>query len=289
MDEFCMHGRLSTQDRSLRAFNSPAFNPLRGQPILESTAEDFLRLMKERGPSLIHYLRRLHNLALNLGWLLWPILNKASWPKPQHFGKRAITEHEYRCIIKAERNQERRQYYELLWETGATQMDAARLTAENIDWEAMTLTYQRQKLREDSEPCVLRIGPRLTSILKALPKFGSLFPSPFQNWKQGKSSGVPAALSSDSHQRHHASQFSILVGRASIHRRISRIMGAVGGLVAIRIKPEPFVKEYKISVKLPVCESHKQSKTLKPIYIDYKKYRITIPVNREFMKQWKKA
>jgi hypothetical protein len=69
MDEFSTHGRASTQERSLRAFKSQAFDPIRNQPILESTAEDFLKLMKGRGPALIHYLRRLHNLALNLGWL----------------------------------------------------------------------------------------------------------------------------------------------------------------------------------------------------------------------------
>jgi integrase len=87
-----------------------------------------------------------------------------------------MTQSEYCLIIKAEHNDERRRYYELLWEIGSAQMDAAHLTAENIDWPTMTLSYQRQKLREENEPCVLRIGPKLAAILKSLPQSGPLFP-----------------------------------------------------------------------------------------------------------------
>ncbi len=177
MDEYCTHGRDSTQDRSLRAFKSPSFDAIRNQPIVDTTPEVFLSMMRNGGSALVHYLRRLHNLALNLGWLPWPVLHKAAWPKPQFGGKRAITEAEYRAILGSEQNDERRAYYELLWEIGSAQMDAARLTAENIDWSAMTLTYQRMKLREDSEPCMLRIGSKLAGLLQSLPQSGPLFPN----------------------------------------------------------------------------------------------------------------
>jgi hypothetical protein len=70
---------------------------------------------------------------------------------------------------------------------------------------------------------------------------------------------------------------------------ISRLLGAIGGLIAIRFNPEPHVKEYKISVKLPVCESHRESRMLKPISIDYRRYRIAIPAHRDFIQRWKKA
>ena len=92
-----------------------------------------------------------------------------------------------------------------------------------------------------------------------------------------------------------ASKYHVKVGEKNEVKRmdrvgiLSRILGALGGRVFIRIKPEPFIKEYKISVQLPVCESHSASKTLKPIYIDYKRYRMTIPVHREFVRQWKKV
>ena len=176
MDDFCTHGRTSTQDRSHRAFKSPAFDAIRHQPITESTAEEFLKLMRNRGSSVNHYLRRLHNLAINLGWLPWPILHKAAWPKPNHVGKRAVTSKEFEAIIAAENNQERKNYYEILWEIGAAQTDAATLRAEDVDWNAMTLIYQRSKLRTDSEPCVLRVGSKLAAVLKSLPQSGPLFP-----------------------------------------------------------------------------------------------------------------
>ena len=70
---------------------------------------------------------------------------------------------------------------------------------------------------------------------------------------------------------------------------LARLLGVLVGVFVIRIKPEPYVKEYKISVKLPVCGSHRQSRTLRPIYINYNRYRMTIPVHREFIQQWKNA
>jgi len=68
---------------------------------------------------------------------------------------------------------------------------------------------------------------------------------------------------------------------------LARIAAALGGLVAIRIKPEPYQKEWKISVKLPVCDRHRESKMLKPIYVDYDRYRIAIPTHQEFIRRWK--
>jgi hypothetical protein len=52
-------------------------------------------------------------------------------------------------------------YYQLLWEIGSSQSDAAKLTAENIDWKQRTLIYQRQKLAPDSKPAMMGIGASL--------------------------------------------------------------------------------------------------------------------------------
>jgi hypothetical protein len=49
--------------------------------IVETVAEDFLIVMKNRGSSIAHDLRRLQNLAVDLGWLAWPGLAKAAWPR----------------------------------------------------------------------------------------------------------------------------------------------------------------------------------------------------------------
>lgn len=176
MDQYASRGRESTRDRSARAFKGPAFDRLRDRSIVETVAEDFLIVMKDRGPSITHYLRRLQNLALALGWLAWPILSKAAWPKSGSAKKRAITEKEFRAIIASEGSDERRRYYRLLWEIGSAQMDAAMLTAEHINWEEMTLNYSRQKLNDESEPCIIGIGPTMAALLRELPASGPLFP-----------------------------------------------------------------------------------------------------------------
>jgi integrase len=177
MDEMARHGLPTTQQRCARAMGSRAFDPIRDQPLVETTADDFLAICHAHGNSVNHYLRRFHNLALNLGWLAWPVLHKAAWPKIRSQSKRAITQEEHAAIIGSEKNQERRAYYELLYETGAAQTDAANLTATQIDWRAGVLSYRRQKLGPFSEPARLSIGRNLRELLLSLPPAGDLFPT----------------------------------------------------------------------------------------------------------------
>ena len=66
MDQYASRGRDSTRDRSARAFKGAAFDHLRNRVIVQTVAGDFLTVMKNRGPSIPHYLRRLQNLALTL-------------------------------------------------------------------------------------------------------------------------------------------------------------------------------------------------------------------------------
>jgi integrase len=95
-------------------------------------------------------------------------------PKPK---QRAITAEEHGAVIASEKNAERRTYYELLYESGAAQTDAANLTAEDIDWQNGVLVYRRKKLGPFSEPCRLTIGKKLRVLLNALPSSGDLFPN----------------------------------------------------------------------------------------------------------------
>lgn len=177
MEEMERHGLPTTQKRCTRALRSHAYDHIRDKPLAETKAEDFLKICHRSGNSIAHYLRRVHNLALNLGWLAWPILHKAAWPKIRSVSKRAITAEEHAAIIASEKNPERRAYYELLYETGAAQTDAACLTDKNIDWRAGVLTYRRQKLGPLSQPARLTIGKKLREILLALPERGDLFPT----------------------------------------------------------------------------------------------------------------
>src|SRR6266403_5532294 len=177
MDEMATHGIPTTQARCARGFRIKAYHPIRNKPLVQTTGEDLLAIIHANGNCVAHYLRRLHNLAVDLGWLAWPILAKRAWPKIRSQSKRAITAEEHAAVIACEGNDERRAYYELLYETGAAQSDAANLTAEDIDWRNGVLVYRRKKLGPFSEPCRLTIGQRLREIRQALPDCGDLFPT----------------------------------------------------------------------------------------------------------------
>src|SRR5437667_7942067 len=177
MDEMATHGIPSTQVRCARGFRSTAYGPIRSKPIVQTTGEDLLAIIHANGNCVAHYLRRLHNLALDLCWLPWPTLAKRAWPKIRTESKRAIMAEEHAAVIASEKNSERRAYYELLYETGAAQTDAANLTAENIDWTNGVLIYRRKKLGPFSEPCRLTIGKKLRALLSTLSPSGDLFPN----------------------------------------------------------------------------------------------------------------
>src|SRR6266567_7592126 len=177
MDEMATHGIPSTQARCARGFRSKAYDSIRNKPLVQTTGEDLLAVIHANGNCVAHYLRRLHNLALDLGWLPWPILAKRAWPKIRSQSKRAITAEEHAAVIASEKNPERRAYYELLYETGASQTDAANLTTENIHWTNGILVYHRKKLGPHSEPARLTIGRKLKPLLQSLSRSADLFPS----------------------------------------------------------------------------------------------------------------
>lgn len=167
-------GKLSTQARCDRAFRSPSFNSLRDKIIMETTSSDFLMVLSDDKQATNHYLKLLHGSALDLGWLIRPVLTRKCWPKVAAKEKRAITWDEHCRIIAVEKNDERRLYYDLLWETGASQTDAALLSSENVDWSSGTLIYVRGKTRQQA---TIRIGKRLEEILRKLPIEGAFFPN----------------------------------------------------------------------------------------------------------------
>ena len=140
MEQMQTHGKDSTRTRCARAMNSKAFDRLRRTKLMETTAADLLAILNGGKVSVAHYLKRLHNLALSLGWLSVPVLAPRLWPKPVFKSKRGITLAEHQRILAAEKNPERNLFYQLLWEIGSSQSDAANLTADNIDWQTNTLT-----------------------------------------------------------------------------------------------------------------------------------------------------
>lgn len=177
MDEMATHGIPTTKERCARAFRSKAYDQIRAKPLVQTTGSDVLAILHANGNCVGHYLRRLHNLAVDLGWLAWPILAKRAWPQIRSKSMRAITAEEHAAVIATEKNVERKAYYETLWETGAAQTDGANLAAEDIDWKTGVLTYRRQKLGPFSEPARLTLGVKLRALLLSLPRSGPLFPN----------------------------------------------------------------------------------------------------------------
>jgi integrase len=161
------------QDRWTRAAKDPAFESLKPLKLFETTADNFLFVLKQGGVATNVFLRRLHNFALDLDWIPKPILSRKNWP-PIKFGeKRAITESEHKSVVGDERNTETRLYYETLWHLGGSQSDVASLKAEDVDWKNRTIVYQRKKSKTIA---FLRFGTAFEKILKQLPQAGPLFP-----------------------------------------------------------------------------------------------------------------
>jgi hypothetical protein len=178
MDEFISRGgRDSTKNRRERGIRSKPFDIIRHRKLLETTSDELRAVLKAGGVFTNHFLRCLHNLALGLGWLPWPIIPSKLWPVAACKDKRGITKEEHQQIVRNEQNTERRAYYELLWEIGASQSDGAGLTAESIDWKEKTISYIRRKTGELSS---MTIGARLEALLKTLPSQGPLFPKMIQ-------------------------------------------------------------------------------------------------------------
>ena len=69
MAEMSNHGEQATQERCRRDMPSQPFDRIRLKHLVETTAEDFLIVLRSGTSSTNHFLRRLHNLAIGLGWL----------------------------------------------------------------------------------------------------------------------------------------------------------------------------------------------------------------------------
>ncbi|HEV2328204.1 MAG TPA: tyrosine-type recombinase/integrase [Verrucomicrobiae bacterium] len=173
MDEIPKLKQGHTQHRWLTAIKDKALDSIRRMVVLETQAEHFLKVLEQGTVSTNTYLRRIHNFALDMNWLPWPVLPKKRWPEVQFKEKRGITLAEHQTIIAREKNPERKAFYQLAWHLGASQSDLAFLEAENIDWEAKVISYQRQKT---GTVAILRFDEEVAQILQDLPSEGPLFP-----------------------------------------------------------------------------------------------------------------
>ncbi|TAK99858.1 MAG: hypothetical protein EPO07_10505 [Verrucomicrobia bacterium] len=169
-----------TKRRWSVAIEDENFDAIRNLPVVETRPEHFMKVLADGKPSTNVYLRRIHNYALGMEWILKSVLPKLLWPKPEFKKKRGITEAEHRAIVARERNPERRDFYELLWHFGTSQSDAAFLRTEDINWADRTVAYIRRKLaRRDPatvKPALIRFGDEVAELLRRRPQSGLLFP-----------------------------------------------------------------------------------------------------------------
>jgi integrase len=174
MDEMAKTKTGATLHRHHSAMKDAAFDLIRNLPILETQPMHFMRVLERGCVSTNIFLRRLHNFAIGVNWLPWPILAKKGWPKITFKEKRAVRAEEHLKIVADEQNAERRAYYECCWHLGGAKTDVANLTAEDIDWETRIVSFRRKKTGSLS---LIRIGSVLEAVLKSLPRFGPLFPN----------------------------------------------------------------------------------------------------------------
>jgi hypothetical protein len=129
------------------------------------------------GTSTNKWLRIVHNRALDLGWLLSPVLARKAWPPIRTKRMKALTQVQHEKLVATEFDAEFRYYLQMLWETGGSQTDVARLHRDNVDLERWVVTYSRKKLEGRGQGhAAIAIGVPLEQLLKNLPTEGFLFP-----------------------------------------------------------------------------------------------------------------
>jgi len=173
MDEIPKLKKGNTRRRWETAIKDKAFESIRSLVVLETQAEHFLKVLENGSVCTNIYLRRIHNFALDMNWLPWPVLPKKRWPVIKFREKRGITWQEHEAIVAREGNPERKAFYQLAWHLGASQSDLAFLEAENIDWEARVISFVRKKT---GSIALMRFDDETAEVLRSLPTEGPLFP-----------------------------------------------------------------------------------------------------------------
>lgn len=173
IEEIIKLKKAENQLRWIRAAQDRAFDMIRNVLVINTHPELFLRVLEAGTVSTNVFLRRLHNFALDMTWLAWPIILKKQWPPVKYQVKRAITAEEHAKIVARERNPEIKAFYEFCWHLGGSQSDIANLKAEDVDWEHQAISYHRQKT---NQVAILHYGEKVAELLRTLPQQGLLFP-----------------------------------------------------------------------------------------------------------------
>jgi integrase len=161
------------KERWERMDRHPPLTLLWNKVVMETTAEELWSCLNSGTVTTNKFLRIMRNFAVDMEWLLHPLIPNKQWPAVKYAPKRAITPEEHETIIAREENPERRLYYQLAWHTGASQTDLANLTAERVNWDDKYLSFSRKKTKTQVQ---LFFGEKTAAVLRALPSSGPLFP-----------------------------------------------------------------------------------------------------------------
>jgi integrase len=173
MEEIPKLKKGNTRQRWFTAIKDKALDSVRNRVVLETQAEHFLKVLEDGSVSTNIYLRRIHNFALDMNWLPWPVLPKKRWPTIRFKEKRGITWEEHQAILAREPNPERKAFYQLAWHLGASQSDLAALEAGNIDWDSSVISFARRKT---GSVAVMRFDDETAEVFRSLPSSGPIFP-----------------------------------------------------------------------------------------------------------------
>ena len=226
MEELAKTKRGETHERWRRALKDKAFALIRDLPILETQAEHFLKVLNLGKVSTNVFLRRIHNFALDLGWLPWPIIVKRQWPAIEFKEKRAITWEEHCQIVEHEKNPERRAFYQMAWHMGASQSDLAFLEAKDIDWEHHVISFARKKT---GTVAIMRFGEEVVEILRSFPRATNAAPGNICAHRRETRFPPPELRTSARNRREISGQGDQVFTRAGLHHPGGRIRAAVSG------------------------------------------------------------
>jgi integrase len=173
MDEIVKLKHGPTQERYIAAFFDEAFDLIRRIPLLQTHSSQILKVLEVGTVSTNVFLRRVHNFALDMQWLPWPLVPNRQWPKVKFKEKRAITLEEHQRIVAREKNPQWNAFYRMCWHVGASQSDLAQLRAEDVDRENRLISYSRRK---NGKKVRLHFGKEVELVLNDLPRSGLLFP-----------------------------------------------------------------------------------------------------------------
>ena len=172
MEHIVARKKDETQRRWEVAIKDPNFDFIRHRPVVETRPEHFDKALADGKVSSNVYLRRIHNHALGMEWLLKSVIPRLQWPKPVYKEKRAITAEEHAAILAAEVNPERKAFYQMCWHLGGSQGDIARLKGEDVDWANSTVSFTRKKTKV---PVIVHLGSEALNLLKDLAGEGFIF------------------------------------------------------------------------------------------------------------------